>query len=82
MKKIIITIGIIGVIILIFVFFLKTSRPSIVDIFACSDYCPEPREKYMIKVYKDVSDKEECQKLGGRPSSFTGWTTHNICIAE
>jgi len=26
-------------------------KPPIVDHFACSDYCPGPQEKYMVKVY-------------------------------
>jgi hypothetical protein len=57
-------------------------KPPIVDHFACSDYCPGPREKYMVKIYQGVEDKEECRKLGGRPSSYTGWGTFRICIAK
>jgi hypothetical protein len=57
-------------------------KPPIVDHFACSDYCPGPAEKYMVKVYQGVEDEEECRKLGGRPSSYVGWGTFKICIAE
>ena len=57
-------------------------KPPIVDHFACSDYCPGPRERYMVKVYKGVEDEDECRKIGGRPSSYTGWGTFFICIAE
>jgi len=57
-------------------------KPPIVDHFACGDYCPGPREKYMVKIYQGVEDEEECRKLGGRPSSYTGWGTTNICLVE
>jgi hypothetical protein len=57
-------------------------KPPIVDHFACSDYCPGPREKYMVKVYKGVTDPDECRSLGGRPATYTGWGTFHICIAE
>lgn len=55
-------------------------KPLIVDFFACGDYCPGPREKYIVKVYKDITDPEKCKTLGGTPSSFTGWTTVNFCL--
>jgi hypothetical protein len=57
-------------------------KPPIVDHFACSDYCPRPREEYMVKIYQGVEDEEECRRLGGRPSSYTGWGTTKICLAE
>jgi hypothetical protein len=58
------------------------STHPIVDHFACSDYCPEPMEKYMVRVYQGVEDEGECRKLGGRPSSYVGWGTFKICLAE
>lgn len=57
-------------------------KPPVVDHFACSDYCPGPQEKYMVKVYQGVEDEEECRRLGGKPFSYTGWGTFKICIAE
>ena len=59
-----------------------TERPPIVDHFACSDYCPGPPEDYMVKIYQGVEDEEECRKLGGRPSQYTGWGTTRICLAQ
>lgn len=58
------------------------TKPSIVDHFACSDYCPGPQEQYIVRVYKDVTDPEECKKLGGTPSKYYGWIEYNICLAE
>jgi hypothetical protein len=57
-------------------------EPPIVDHFACSDYCPGPKEQYIVKVYQGVEDEEECRQLGGRPSTYVGWGTFKICIAE
>lgn len=95
MKKVVILLTIAIVIIVIialkFVFLpeisqkpeeIKVDKPPIVDHFACSDYCPGPQEKYMVKVYQGVEDEEECRKLGGRPLSYTGWGTTKICLAE
>jgi hypothetical protein len=61
---------------------VKNAKPPIVEVFACSDYCPGPQEKYLEKVYEGVEDAQECIALGGRPSTFTGWGTFHICIAE
>ncbi|MBU1457453.1 hypothetical protein KJ845_01995 [Patescibacteria group bacterium] len=90
-KLIVLTITATIIVVLAFVFLSKVpkssevtdiEKPPIVDNFACSDYCPGPREKYMVKIYQGVEDDEECRKLGGRPSSYTGWGTFRICIAE
>ncbi len=56
--------------------------PEIVEIFACSDYCPGPRERYMKRVYDGVTDEEECRKLGGRLYTFIGWGQHTVCEAR
>ena len=56
-----------------------TELPDIVEVFACSDYCPGPREKYIKRVYDGVTDEEECQKLGGRPYTYIGWGQHTVC---
>jgi hypothetical protein len=58
------------------------SKPPIVDHFACSDYCPGPKEYYMEKVYKGITSEEECRKLGGRFATYVGWGTFHICVAE
>lgn len=58
------------------------TKPAIVDFFACGDYCPEPREQYMVKVYAGITDPVECQKIGGRLSSFVGWETTYYCAVE
>jgi nuclear transport factor 2 (NTF2) superfamily protein len=56
-------------------------HPEIVEIFACSDLCPEPIETYIRRVYKGVTDPEQCLKLGGAPFSVTGWGTQHYCAA-
>lgn len=55
------------------------NRPAIVDFFACSDYCPEPEEEYMVKVYEGVTEEAECEELGGILDSMTGWGTTYYC---
>ena len=92
MKKIIISIVTVAIIAAVaFVFLSKApkslyvadiEKPPIVDHFACGDNCPEPREKYMVRIYQGIEDEEECRKLGGRPFSYIGWGTTRICIAE
>jgi len=93
MKKIILlTLIIIIIVALVITFWLRNQeqnpeqvtieKPPIVDHFACSDYCPGAREQYIVKIYEGIEDDEECLKLGGRPSSYTGWGTFKICIAE
>ena len=56
-----------------------TTKPLVVDYFACGDYCPGPREKYLIKVYQGITDSAECLKLGGTPGEFTGWGVSHYC---
>ncbi|MCH9004745.1 MAG: hypothetical protein IH838_05570 [Proteobacteria bacterium] len=53
--------------------------PDIVEVFACSDYCPGPEEKYIKRVYDGVTDEDECRKLCGRPYTFIGWGQHTVC---
>ena len=57
----------------------EPKKPKIVEVFACSDYCPGPEEQYMKRVYEGVTDEEECRKLGGRPYTFIGWGEFRIC---
>lgn len=56
--------------------------PRIVDVFACSDYCPGPEEKYMKRVYDGVTDEEACRKLGGRLYTIVGWGKRTICEVQ
>ena len=58
------------------------AKPKIVEVFACSDYCPGPREKYMKSVYEEVADEETCLALGGKPYTYIGWCSTFICLAE
>lgn len=53
--------------------------PRIVEVFACSDYCPGPEERYIKRVYEGVTDEEECRKLGGRLYVIAGWGKRTIC---
>lgn len=57
-------------------------KPDIVEVFACGDYCPGPKERYLKRVYDGVTDIDECGELGGRPYTYIGWSTRTICIAE
>ena len=57
-------------------------KPPIVDHFACSDYCPGPKEKYMVKIYKGIENPQECRAIGGKPHTYYGWGEFRICIAE
>jgi len=59
-----------------------SSRPPIVEVFACGDYCPGPREQYLVKAYQGVKDRETCLRLGGRPYEYVGWGKHFVCLAE
>ncbi|MFA7314904.1 MAG: hypothetical protein WC025_03185 [Candidatus Magasanikbacteria bacterium] len=61
---------------------IEIKKPPIVDHFACGDYCPGPREQYMVKVYQGITDETECRKLGGTPYSYRGWVEVHICLAE
>ena len=57
-------------------------KPPIVEVFACSDYCPGPKEKYLKNVYEGVDDETTCLELGGKPYTYIGWGTYFICIAD
>ena len=57
-------------------------KPPIVEVFACSDYCPGPKEKYLKNVYEGVDDETTCRELGGKPYVYLGWGTYFICIAN
>lgn len=57
----------------------KPAMPKIVEVFACSDYCPGPKENYIKRVYDGVTDEEECRRLGGHPFIITGWGKRIVC---
>ena len=57
-------------------------KPPIVEVFACSDNCPGPREKYLKKVYEGVDDPESCEAIGGNPDYYVGWGRHFVCVAD
>lgn len=57
------------------------NTPKIVEVFACSDYCPGPEEKYIKRVFDGVTDEDECRELGGNPYTVTGWGERTICEA-
>ena len=61
---------------------LNVEKPPIIDHFACSDYCPGPKEQYMVKIYQGVTDQKECRQLGGTPYTYYGWGEYHICLAE
>ncbi len=56
--------------------------PAIVEVFACSDYCPGPEEQYIKRVYEGVTDEEECRRLGGRLLKIEGWGTRTLCEVQ
>jgi len=56
------------------------AKPNIVEVSACRDLCTGPESEYMIRVYEDVNDVETCRKFGGKPHTFTGWSTEFVCI--
>lgn len=58
------------------------NRPRIVKQFACSDYCPGPASKYTVDVYEGVTTEAECNKWGGKFSSYTGWGTFYTCKVQ
>lgn len=60
----------------------SSDTPKIVDVFACSDYCPGPEEKYVKRVYDGVTDEGECRKLGGKLYTITGWGKRTICEVQ
>ena len=56
--------------------------PKIVEVFACSDYCPGPREQYIKRAYEGVTDEEECRRLGGKLYVITGWGRRTVCEVQ
>jgi hypothetical protein len=60
----------------------STEKPKIIEVFACSDYCPGPRENYLQRAYDGVSDQETCRALGGQPYTYSGWGSTFICLAK
>jgi len=56
--------------------------PGIVEVFACSDYCPGPEEIYIKRVYDGVTDEEECRKLGGKLYTIAGWGKRTVCEVQ
>ncbi len=59
----------------------EKSPPKVVEHFACSDYCPGPREKYVKRIYKGISDNNECLAAGGRPFTYMEWDEKTVCLA-
>ena len=57
----------------------KSKEPNVVEIFACSDYCPGPEEQYIKQVYEGVTDEDACRELGGRPYTYIGWGQRTVC---
>ena len=54
-------------------------KPEIINVYACSEYCPGPDNIYRKNVYRGVSDERECQKLDGRLYSYgTNW----VCLVQ
>ena len=53
--------------------------PDIIEVFACSDYCPGPEEQYIRRVYEGVTDESECRELGGEPYTYLGWRERTVC---
>jgi hypothetical protein len=60
----------------------KSAAPKIVEVFACSDYCPGPEEDYVKHVYEGITDEAECRKLGGEPYTYVGWGQQTVCEAK
>lgn len=60
----------------------RHDKPPIVEVFACSDYCPGPEAQYLRKVYEGVADKAACEAIGGRPYVYIGWGSTFICLAN
>ena len=56
-----------------------SGSPEIIEVFACSDNCPGPREQYIKRVFAGVTDEDECRKLGGRPYTYVGWGKRTVC---
>lgn len=57
----------------------NSELPEIIEVFACGDYCPGPRENYIKRAYAGVTDEAECRALGGSPYTYVGWGERTIC---
>lgn len=57
-------------------------KPRIVEVFACSDNCPGPKETYIRKAYEGVDNEDACLAIGGTPHVYTGWGEFFVCLAE
>ena len=57
----------------------SSNVPAIIEVFACSDYCPGLPKKYIKRVYDGVTDVEECRNLGGEPYTYSGWGHRTVC---
>ncbi|HEX4997444.1 MAG TPA: hypothetical protein VFY29_04430 [Terriglobia bacterium] len=57
-------------------------RPKIIELFACSDYCPGPWEQYLVKAYEGIDNEFDCLRLGGTPHEYFGWGKQFVCLAE
>ncbi len=77
-----ITAGIIFCILLALLVYRKVYTPKIIEIFACSDYCPGPQEQYEVSAFEGISNKLQCQLIGGKPATITGWNTKNVCLVQ
>ena len=57
-------------------------KPRIIEVFACSDYCPGPGEQYLRNVYEGIRDHESCEAVGGIPYVYVGWGSYFVCLAD
>lgn len=53
--------------------------PEIVEIYSCEDNCEGSRATFLIQVYKDISNEQDCLKLKGIFSQVNG---ENVCKVE
>jgi hypothetical protein len=77
-----ITASIIFLILLTMLIYRKVYTPRIVDVFACSDFCPGPQDQYEMSVYEGVSSKTQCMLIGGKFATIKGWADRNICLVQ
>jgi hypothetical protein len=75
------TAAVIFCILLAMLVYRKMFAPPVVTMFACSDFCPGPREQYEVMIYKDVSSTFRCHLIGGKPETINGWKPQTICLA-
>ncbi len=75
------TAAVIFCVLLAMLVYRKTFAPPVVTMFACSDFCPGPREQYEVMIYKDVSSTFRCYLIGGKPETINGWKPQTVCLA-